>query len=97
VLTVNMTDGPPPEYEAAYSRLLRLIRGSKPLLDSLLALTDAQRADNWKVRGIRLHRDIQSLQAALKRDKAFRGYLVEKVGFHFGTPYAEKLLRVFCD
>jgi hypothetical protein len=95
MLTVDMNPGPSDAHEAAYSRLLRLIRGHKVLLDGILNAPEAARARNWKLKAIKAHPDIKTLRTTLAYDPAFADYLAGKLAVHFGADYVKKLLTVF--
>ena len=92
---VTLEDAPEPAHEAAYARLVRLIRANKTLLDALLSAQAPGIGDRLKIGGIRSHRDIVSLRSAVKRDEKFRSYLLTKIGSQFGTAYANRLFQVF--
>jgi hypothetical protein len=94
---VTLEDSPEPAHEAAYSRLVRLIRSNKTLLDGLMYSGPLNLGERVKLSGIRSHRDIVSLRNAVKRDEKFRVYLLGKIGSHFGVEYAKALFRVFIE
>lgn len=94
--TVNM-DAPDPVYEAAYSRLVKLIRSNKAFLDGVLAAPPGRLGANFKVAAVRAHKDIVQLRAATRRDAMFREYLGEKLAVHFGAEYTKRLFAVFLD
>lgn len=94
---VNLEDSPEPAQEAAYARLVRLIRANKTVLDALLRAQAPGIADRLKIGGIRSHRDIVALRSAVKRDEKFRSYLLTKIGAQFGTAYTKRLFQVFIE
>lgn len=93
---VDMTvQDPDPTHEAAYTRILRVIRGNKAFIDAMVKARPADLAENWKLALIRENREIVTLRGLWKRSGVFRAYLRGKLTFHFGAEYTESLVRIF--
>lgn len=91
---VDMT-GPDPTYEAAYSRVRRVVQGNKAFIDALVSATEANLRGNWKVALVKKSRDIATLRTLWGQDPAFRDYLREKMEYHYGANYTAALVRIF--
>lgn len=91
---VDMT-GPDPTHEAAYTRILKVIRGNRDFIDALVKATPSALAGNWKLALVRRNADIVTLKGLWQADEEFRGYLREKLAFHFGDDYTKSLIRIF--
>lgn len=89
--------GPDPVHEAAYARIRRVIAANKPFLDKLAAFEPARLAGNWKVTLIQRHRDVIALRALWAKSAEFRAYLREKLSYHYGKAYTEKLVAMFLN
>lgn len=93
---VDMT-GPDPTHEAAYTRVLKVIRQHKVFIDALVRARPADLAGNWKLALVRKNADIATLRGLWKADGDFRSYLREKLVFHYGKDYTENLVRIFLN
>ncbi len=91
---VDMT-GPDPTHEAAYTRVLKVIRAHKAFIDALVNAPPEKLATNWKLALVRKNGDIATLKTLWGADLEFRTYLRDKLQPHFGTSYTASLIRIF--
>ncbi len=91
---VDMT-APEPSHEAAYSRILRVIRSNQAFIYELIKTPAYRLKGNWKLILVRKHRDIVALKGLWDVDEDFRQYLGKKLSLQFGAEYTENLIRIF--
>ena len=94
-MTAPTGQGPDPTHEAAYTRVLRVIRGNKVFIDALIKARPTDLAGNWKLKLVRKNREITTLRILWTHDGEFQAYLREKLAFHYGKEYTEKLVKLF--
>ncbi len=93
-LEIDLT-GPDPVHEVAYRRILRLIKDRKRHVDAWVAAGPSKMAGNFMLAAVKLDPDFARLRALWGSDEDFRGYLKEKLTFHFGADYTKRLIAVF--
>lgn len=91
---VDMAD-PDPTHEAAYTRILRVVRGNKTFIDAMIKARPADLAGNWKMALVKKNQEIITLRGLWRGSEEFRRYLRGKLEFHFGAEYTENLVRIF--
>ena len=86
---------PDPVHEAAYIRILKVLRGNVAFVDAILAATPAMVQGNWKLSLVKASRDVTALRGLWARSAEFRDYLRGRLAYHYGAEKTEKLVTVF--
>jgi hypothetical protein len=94
---VDMTEGDhvPPAYEAAYVRILRLLRDYDSHVKAFLVSTPEAIAGNWKLKALKAtNRELKALTGMYNNEPEFRKYLRDRLEFHYPGK-TEKLFSIF--
>lgn len=94
VMEIDLT-GPDPVHEAAYNRVRRLVADHKRKVDAWVALGPEGMRGNLTLGLIRKDPGFVRLRSLWAGDEVFRGYLKEKLTFHYGADYTKRLIAIF--